>query len=225
VAQARADVDEFLKGNTPLVFGVDYSSLSMSDVVPQAEIRDKLRAATQADEDGNRTEAMALLLQAFHELFDPHQRQTHAAFGEEQPIRPFELGGRVSRPMSERDIASVLSLSPEQARRAPTRGNQSLAAQISSVTKVASATQEAVRMLGLGIDYYRYARFLALTPMYVPTFGDPNGWHAPDGYAPNDEEYEYCQQFVVEVALRFASIESHLTLPSWARAGAESDPA
>jgi hypothetical protein len=119
--------------------------------------------------------------------------------------------------MSEPDIARVLAMSPEQARRAPTRGSQSLASQIVEITKVATATQDAVRMLGLGVDFYRYARFEALTPAYAPTFGNPENWHAPAGYAPNDDEFEYCAQFVIDVALRLAAIEGHLALPSWSQ--------
>ncbi len=215
VEQVRIDVEEFLQANTPLIFDVDYSSLSMVDVVPQSHIRGMLHAATAAERGGNRTEAMGLILQAFHELFDPHQGPTSRALGETPPIRPFELGGRVSRQMSVFDIEKVLQMPVEQTRRAPTRADQSLARQIAQVTEVAVATQTAVRMLALGVDFYRYARFEALTPAYVPTFGDLKRWRASDDYAPSDEEYEYCQQFVIDVALRLGDIERHLVMPSW----------
>ncbi|MEU7851343.1 hypothetical protein AB0B69_28465 [Micromonospora parva] len=215
VNQARVDVDEFFLGNTPLIFGVDYSSVSMADVVPQADTRKRLNGAIAADRDGKRTEAMGLLLLAFHELFDPHQRPASRVFGQQGPIRPFELGGKVDWPLSPGDLERVLSDLSDQSRRSPVRGGERLASQINQVTKVATATQTAVRMIALGIDFYRFARFEALTPIYIPTFGNPDGWRAPDNYAPNDEELQYCLQFVVDVALRLAVIEGHLAAPSW----------
>jgi hypothetical protein len=73
IADARTDVDAFLAANTQAVFGVDYDTVTMADVVPQKPVRIKIRAAAEAV--GDRQEAMGLLAEAFDELFNP---QHHA---------------------------------------------------------------------------------------------------------------------------------------------------
>jgi hypothetical protein len=52
-----------------------------------------------------------------------------------------------------------------------------------------------------------------LTPWIRGTFGDPLKRSYPDGYSPSRGDFEYCQQFVIEVTLRVAGVNSELEPP------------
>ncbi len=69
IAQACTDVRAFLEANTLTVFGMPFDTIDMAEVIPQADVRDKVRAATAAAADGDLTEAMGLLAEAYDELF------------------------------------------------------------------------------------------------------------------------------------------------------------
>jgi hypothetical protein len=53
IADARADVDAFLAANTQAVFGVDYDTVTMTEMVPQKPVRTKIRAAAKAEAAGD----------------------------------------------------------------------------------------------------------------------------------------------------------------------------
>ncbi len=56
-----------------------------------------------------------------------------------------------------------------------------------------------------------------MTPSVRGTIGDPLKRSYPDGYDPSQDDFEYCQQFVIEVALRMAKVNSELQPPPWLR--------
>lgn len=75
--------------------------------------------------------------------------------------------------------------------------------------------QNGMRVLALGIDYSRYTRFQRLTPTVFRD--DPPSLLVDADYAPTREEYDYCVQFVISVALRLAEVDASAELPSWER--------
>jgi hypothetical protein len=82
IIDASTDVDTFLAANIQAVFGVDYDTVTMADVVPQEPVRSKVRATAAAETAGDRQEAMGLLAEAFDELFNPQ----HYAYVEPSPL-------------------------------------------------------------------------------------------------------------------------------------------
>jgi hypothetical protein len=72
-------------------------------------------------------------------------------------------------------------------------------------------------ILSLGIEYTRFVPFEALTPVLLGGAEQPT-LLVDDDYAPTREEYDYCYQFVVTMALRVAEVGSNATEPSWIRA-------
>jgi hypothetical protein len=67
----RADVATFLAANTKTVFGFDYETISMADLILQAGVRVKVQAAQASEVAGDRREAMGLLAEAFEDLLQP----------------------------------------------------------------------------------------------------------------------------------------------------------
>jgi hypothetical protein len=212
VADARSDVDAFLAANTQAVFGVDYDTVTMADVVPQEPVRTKIGAAAAAEAAGDRQEAMGLLAEAFDELFNPQ----HHAYLEPSPL---SFGKTLTWPTRLRDgeVAAALTWLRGDSNGGGYRDPRGLADQIEATTDVAAAAQAALRVMTMGVDYPRYLRFEQLTPWIRGTVGNPLKPSYPDGYAPSRDDFEYCQQFIIEVSLRVAGVNSELEPPSWLR--------
>jgi hypothetical protein len=209
IEQARADVANFFEDNTPKVFGVAFDAIDMAEIVPQAQTRQKIKAATAANATGDRIEGMALLVEAFDELFEQHLGP------HEYPPSPFNFGRNLSFQLRSHEIQSVLLQPPDQHGRMPARGAKRLAEEFETVREIAVAAQGALRVMVLGIDYRQYERFRLLTPVVLRTMnGEAERVHSPD-YAPNEEEFDYCRQFVITVALRFVERQAHDVVPSW----------
>jgi hypothetical protein len=208
VTQACADVRAFLDDDTPSVFGIAFDSIDMAEVIPQPEVRGKVKAASGAETARDRTEAMGLLAEAYEKLFAP------------EPGRPRRAsqttGPTLSRMMREGDIRAALSRPDDSRLRRPAGATAgALASQIAEVTDAAAAIQRAVRVLALGIDYWQFDRFEQLTPHLIYFLSGDGERRYPPGYAPSLEEFEFCRQFVITAALRMAEAEIHAVRPSW----------
>jgi hypothetical protein len=208
VEQARGDVASFLEDNTPKVFGVAYDGIDMADLITQEDARDLIKEADAAEASGDRPEAMALLVEAFQELISslatPWGRSSAFAFG-----------GGVNYPDLATTINSFLNVTSDIRQKLAQSSVSILAGQLDAVTKATTAMQEALRITTLGIEFHKYYRFDLLTPTVWYDFAGDVQRKFPRGYAPNREEYEYCQQFVITVSLRLADIKAHIADPSW----------
>jgi hypothetical protein len=197
VEQARAEVTTFFEDNTLKVFGISFDQIDMADVVPQQNARTKLKEAAARNSSGARIEAMALVVDAFKEVFDARVRPS--------PFRgsPFSFGQNISYPLRRSQIETIF-------RQVDPNGllhGRNLAEQIHLVMESTRAIQVGMRVIALGIDYVQYLRFQAITPSVFRTADDTRHVvHAPT-YAPRDEDFDWCRQFVITVALRLAEVE------------------
>lgn len=206
LANARADVSTFFEENTPLVFGIDYNAVDMADLIPQATTRVLVKQATTEEDVGNRTEAMALLSDAFDDLFRQHTNANR------HPPSLFAFGPNIMFPLRQ---AKILQALPQDR-----LGNANqLAEQVSNVTDVAIATQTGLRVMSLGVDLHRYVRFRQLVPHVHHGMAGNREVQPPQGYAPTAEHLQFCIDFLITVALRLAEIETYTTPPPWSRSG------
>ena len=204
LARACADVSTFFEENTPLVFGIDYDVIDMTDLIPQAATRALLKQATTEESTGNRTEAMALLADAFENLFYQH------ADANNYPPSLFAFGPDITYPLRKGDIRRAL---PNNQLGYASR----LADQISDVTDIARATQTGLRVVSLGVDLHRYERFRQLVPHVFHGMAGNREVRPPPDYAPTAEHLRFCMDFLITVALRLAEIETYTTPPAWTR--------
>jgi hypothetical protein len=182
----------------------------MADVVPQADTRAKLKAANAAEAAGDRVEAMALLREAFDYPFYERVGPWPS---------PYTFGPHVDRhPMFSGSIASAFQQIASAIRGNNSRSianiGQKLGRSVDQLSEAVPQIQQAMRVMALGLDYSRYARFERLTPQVYGT-GEHRSVHPGPGYAPDQEEYEYCVQFVISAALRMAELEAQSLTPSW----------
>lgn len=209
VDQACGDVRSFLEDNTLAVFGITFAEIDMAEVIPQPEIRDKVKAASARAQSGELVEAIRILAEAYKELFDDDGMQLHhelAGFGQ-----------TVGAHLSDGEIARVLWRPADQhgSIRRPAGGAGALASQIGKVTRAVQEMQQGLRVMALGIDYRQFSRFQQLT-VYITDFMEGRSERdSVPGYAPTNDEFGFCRQFIITVALRMAELQAYAAEPSW----------
>ena len=196
IDRACTDVRAFLEANTLSVFGMPFDTIDMAEVIPQAGVRDKVRAATGAAADSNLMEAMGLLAEAYDELF-----------GIPGPTVPSGIPrfGDTIRPISDRDMSGALRPATGDRTWRPIGSNPQLLG--SAIAKQMNATREmqlAMQVMALGLDYRQFARFRQLTPSIVYFMDGHSERRTGTGYTPTSADFEFCRQFVITAALRIA---------------------
>lgn len=196
VELACNDVRVFFEQTVLSVFGISFADIDMAEVIPQASVRDTVKAATAAAAAGDLTEAMGLLAEAHDDLFDVTRPQPPGG-------APGRFGKAIQRGLRDSDIVAVLH---QENRRARLRAGaeRQLASQIDDVTNATRLMQRALRVMALGIDYWDFERFQQLTPSIAYMLTGTSQRRVPDGYAPTAEEFDFCRQFIVTLALRIA---------------------
>jgi hypothetical protein len=184
IEQSREAVLAFFSAATPMVFGVNFETIDMSDLVTQPKVAELLHAAQGRAESGDYVDAMAGLSLAFEALM-AHYSGGYSQYGMQQS--PFAFGPR----MDGRDK--------------PHPPKNDVERSLAKVVDVLGKVQGATRMASLGIDYTRYARFTAIAPK---VYGYANGtwrytqtsWHEEL----TAEDYSSSRSFVIESALQAA---------------------
>jgi hypothetical protein len=192
--QFRGDVTTFLTDAAQLVFGAGFHSLDMIDLVTQQGALTRLRDAEAHATQGDYTEALALLSEAFDELLSDYasrKRMSYAStaysFGPEHGFGVFATH-------------RIPKIDPQ------------FDSHIKAITDAVSQMQRALRVLAVGLDYRRYARFEMLVP-HIARFIDGHREVRPvPGLEAGDEEYQFCKQFVIEAALHLAEMDFDLDL-------------
>jgi hypothetical protein len=214
IAQVISDAAAFFAANTQLVFGVDYDQVSMADVIEQQRVRDLVRVAESAAAGGDYLAAMVALTDAGDMLLTP-RRNNGGSWGR-SPLLFDETINRAPRaeqmqramqPLRDRDGRGVVDTYAHERR--------SLAEHIESLTEIVTNLQTAARVTALGVDYAAYLRFLSRTPRPSDTIDGKREYRAPKGYAPTQDHYGFCLQFVITTSLQLTETHSHLAPPAW----------
>ena len=190
--QFRGDVMTFLTDATQMVFAADFHSLDMLDLVTQQSALTLLRDAEAQAAQGDHTEALALLSEAFEDLLrDYANRKRGSGYPSPYVLSPGFTGNRPGR-----------SHDPQ------------LAKQVEQIIETLEQMQRAIRVLAMGLDYRRYARFDLLVPDVVRSLdGGRRVWPTP-GLQVGDDEYQFCKKFVIETALHLAEVDFDFDLYS-----------
>ena len=77
--------------------------------------------------------------------------------------------------------------------------------------------QRAMRVLAMGLDYRRYARFELLVPLIFRSINGDRDVRPIPGLQLGDEEYQFCKQFVIETALHLAELDFDLDVHAMVR--------
>jgi hypothetical protein len=195
----RVAAERFFHENTPRLFGIEFTSVSLVDLVWNAEVRAKLGDAQQAVEQGDVPGSLAASAVAFEILVRDYELRKQGEFGRS----PFFFGDDMTF------LSSFhMGLSRGDPRSGPT--DRRLGEFVDKVKSSLDAIREAVKLLSFGLDYRRYVRFRMLTPRVFRTMGGPEyqTTDLPSGTrAPTATDAEFCIDFVIESALRLQEFD------------------
>jgi hypothetical protein len=211
IERARADVTAFLEENTQRVFLLPFSDIDMADLMPQPEARTMVKEAVTVRRSGDAAEAMALLSEAFSELFEEHVQPS------EHWSSRYSFGPSIERnshTTTHRWRSLLTSLSSSGSRWSSAA--DSLSKDIGPLFETVARLQSGMRVVALGLAYHEYDRFQHLVPR---VHKQPDGqWfvmHPRPGYEPDQEEFDFCRQFVISFALRLGQVAAHTRAASW----------
>lgn len=182
ITQARADVSTFFTDATQMIFGVDFASVDMVDLVSREETARLLHDAQTHADVGDVVAALAGLVLAFDELLEYYTGTTFRERGRS----PFAFGPRL-RNFKPRDRDF----------------DRDAATQLTKLTEVSRQLQQAMQVISLGIDYAKYSQFKALTPEVAGFMDGSTKFFYHQGHEQlTAEDYSSARLFVIESALQ-----------------------
>ncbi|MCW3985225.1 MAG: hypothetical protein NWE91_02295 [Candidatus Bathyarchaeota archaeon] len=184
----RATATNFFVENTPIVFGIDFSDISLIELVQYVDAKNSLVKAQDLLEEGKIEDALDNVALAFAQLVDEYERSKKDKFGRS----PFFFGERLS-------FLDSFFMKIEG----------DLGRFIDKIKDSVEALQEAMKLLSLDLDYRRYARFRLLTPFILKISGGYNIQRIQRGSKglPKPEDVKFCINFVIESALVLQEFE------------------
>lgn len=179
----RANATSFFEENTPIVFGIAFQSISLISLVFCKDARESLTQANQLLSENKLDDAMDKITIAFSQLLDDYETRKEAWYGRS----PFFFGTT----FSSFDLDSNTTANDRRLKRF-----------LEKLKETITSIQSATKILSLGLDYARYAKFRLLTPSIARTLDGT--YHISrfrtQPLAP--EECKFCFDFVIESALR-----------------------
>jgi hypothetical protein len=205
----RASVTNFFEENTSIVFKVAFADISLLDLVQCEDTRSNLRDADKLLGENKLEESLDKIGIAFDLLIQDYEKRKTRLFGHS----PFFFSrGRHS---SKKDILSGLNLRGAGVESTLSRSiDKALNDLISGFKEEIEILQSAIKIISLGIDYRRYAKF----KIYVPNVswsvgGVPYIYRYKREIIPSLQDIRFCIEFVIESAITLQefdfSLEEH----------------
>lgn len=196
VEAARANVAGFFQENTPLAFdGLAFAGISMAQLVEYDAAKAQLEEAQRLMSEGSNGEAIEKIAIAFQQLLDDYHSRAARVFGKSS--LDFHKQMRFESKFQGPPLPSSGTTDPR------------LLGLVSDLTDSVRQLQVAVTVLGLGLDYRRFAKYESLTPL-VWTDPQTEEYVTSPGYAGDEvtaEDCRFCFDFVIESALRLQEFD------------------
>lgn len=179
----RVNSKNFFEDNTPIVFGIDFSEISLIDLIENDEVKQILKDTQDFFKNRQYKEALERLAIAFYVLISDYEK-SKTRYGKS----PFLIGE-----------SSRFILTPD------------LTSDYREIAKSLKEIQEIIKMLCLDIDCRKYAKFRLLTPIIFrgkeiydkySTF-----WVSVKERKFNEEQVEFCFDFIIESALKLQEFD------------------
>ena len=178
---ARANTTEFFELNTPLFFNVDFSQISMTSLIKYSSVTEWLNKADSAHQTGNFVESICLSHVAFKELLLSHEEDKsyyyESPFSAVKECKHFFRDTKLDRQLDEN---------------------------INKIKKDLLNIDDALTIIGLGINYKQYTKFKLLSP-YINIWPEKGGrkfeWLPKDNILANSRNASFCYDFVISCAL------------------------
>lgn len=178
----RVTTTEFFEENAQLVFGLNFETISLIDMVICDKCKEALTRAEEERRKGDLQGAMTQTAIAMAELIRDYELRKSSRFRRS----PFYFGGTF--PLRSGFQLGVTDMKFKQ--------------YMDSVKQTFESIQSGLKILSIGLDYRRYSRFRMLTPTVRMTIGERYmAVFGEDTIDSSDEEYRFCFDFVIESAI------------------------
>ena len=191
---ARVNVTDFFNRNTPLFFNVDFDDISLVSLVKDESVRHYIELAHEFINDGKFSDAIMNLHFAFNELICCH---TTDADGFYYPR-----------------FSSIESFTFCKSQHINLGAGRSFDNFVDKTIKSFENLDDAICIIGLGIDYRRYYKFNLLKPLYDVYYEDSRRKYR--GLMPTDvicnlKNAKFCFNFVIDSALQLQRFELEIS--------------
>ena len=184
IESCRAATSAFFNENCPIVFNVDFDDISLIDVIKFARSRKLLKQAKSDFENGLIEESLQNIVLSFEYLILDYEESKKDRFHRS----PFFFG------------ESMAFLNSFHLRLGSEDGK--IKDFVDKVTGSIKAIQEAIKILGFGIDYRKYVKYKSIVPLVHFTLNSKPHFYIPRKMSLSKEDLEFCINFIVESALK-----------------------
>lgn len=178
---ARANTTEFFQLNTPVYFDIEFSEISQTSLIKYSSVAEWLNKANDAHNKGAFVESICLSHVAFQELLLSHDEDKSYFY--ESPFSAVKECKHFFR---------------------DTKIDYQLDENIKKIKKDLLSIDDALTIIGLGIDYKQYTKFKILSP-YINVWPEKGGrkfdWHPKENVLANSRNSSFCYDFVISCAL------------------------
>ena len=183
----RDAASAFFLENTPVIFGIGFDEVSLVDFVSPESARDSLREAQELIARGDGASAVNPIAFAYSEMIADYTDRKRERPGRDQ----FDFSSRIPSLQSLHSTLPTVEAFARETKRA------------------IEDMQDAMRVLALGIDYRKYARFERLTPKVLRHYNGDVRLHQrfSQNLTPTVEDAQFCFDFVIESALALAEFD------------------
>jgi hypothetical protein len=185
----RASVTEVFQANTPLVFGAEFASISMLDLITCETTKRFLEDSAKMAQGGDIKEAISKVAISFMALIDDYELRKTRMVGNS----PFRFGDKMTF-LSGHSMGLKGDL-------------RDLGEFVDKVKESLESLQEGMKILSLDLDYKRYIRFRMLTPMVQKMMGGGVRTYWNPNIEPSIDTYSFCFDFVVDSAIRLQEFD------------------
>jgi hypothetical protein len=217
IESARVHVHDFFLENIPIMFSLSLKEASLVPVVSYDSARGHLQQAEAHIGQQAYNDAMTEIAFAFHALIEEYETRISSTYGRSPYV--FSQVSGYSPGFPGAGFGSILGSGaggPIGAFIGPVARNvgdrwrqEELVRFAGEVSEALTLVQRGLKILSLGLDYNRYARFTHLTPSVVREQGQltcPAALNRTRREA-TLEECQYCVDFVIDAALRLQESE------------------
>lgn len=193
----RASVTAFFEDNTPTVFGVEFSDISMIEFVEPEEARRRLETAQHHLAQGNLLKGSSEAAIAFNAMLDDYEDRKRDRFHRSPFLFSQEMRGL--------DSFFMRLATGSASRGGGDQLTQRLAEFINKTKASLDSMGNALKVMALGIDYRRYSRFRMLAGTATRMAGGSYRTYRPQDSLGEDsltpEDVRFCIDFVIEAAI------------------------
>jgi hypothetical protein len=187
IERARVNTTNFFEENTPIIFGIDFDEISMTDSVEYQPARDYLNLATRFMEQEKFGEAVNKIAIAFDMIMDEYLGQKMSVFG----TSPIQFEPKFHH--YDRMYDGVKRI----------------------VNDSIQPLKKPIEIMSLGLDYQKYVMFRRLTPEVMKVLKQGGGYHyfeMEPSKNITEGQCQFCLDFVIDSAFRIQEFDFDIKL-------------